>query len=167
MVAHPYIDEQPLGFFITWTVYGTFLQGDERGWRRRGKGQQLPQPKLNQWHQDRLNHPVLLLGSLARDCVAEAIRQHCLERGWQLWGCSCRSNHVHVVVTAKNYAGSTARDQLKASATRELRIQFKEFVDRPVWTRAGDWESLNSEEDIEAAVLYVTEAQDRMDLPKS
>jgi hypothetical protein len=56
---------------------------------------------------------------------------------------------------------------LKASATRELRIQFKEFVDRPVWTRSGDWESLNSEEDIEAAVLYVTEAQDRMDLPKS
>jgi hypothetical protein len=30
--------DDPIAYFITWTVYGTHLQGDERGWRRRRKG---------------------------------------------------------------------------------------------------------------------------------
>ncbi|MEZ6123881.1 MAG: hypothetical protein R3C49_11970 [Planctomycetaceae bacterium] len=32
------IDNEPLAYFITWTVYGSLLQGDDRGWRKRGKG---------------------------------------------------------------------------------------------------------------------------------
>ena len=27
-------NDEPLAYFITWTVYGTWLQGDVRGWRR-------------------------------------------------------------------------------------------------------------------------------------
>ncbi|MEZ6112471.1 MAG: hypothetical protein R3C99_15870 [Pirellulaceae bacterium] len=49
-------DNDPIAYFITWTVYGTFLQGDHRGWRKRGKGYQTPQPLLAQWHRQRLNH---------------------------------------------------------------------------------------------------------------
>ncbi len=33
--------DEPLAFFYTWTVYGTFLQGDVRFWRKRRKGEQL------------------------------------------------------------------------------------------------------------------------------
>ncbi|WP_299460780.1 hypothetical protein [uncultured Gimesia sp.] len=40
--------DQPLAYFITITVYGTFLQGDARWWRSRGKGSQFPQPFLEQ-----------------------------------------------------------------------------------------------------------------------
>ena len=29
------IQDDPLAYFITWTVYGTFLQGDERWWKAR------------------------------------------------------------------------------------------------------------------------------------
>ncbi len=42
-------DDEPIAYFITWTVYGTFLQGDVRGWRERQKGEQLPQPRLADW----------------------------------------------------------------------------------------------------------------------
>ena len=48
--------DDPIAFFITWTVYGTHLQGDERGWRRRRKGDQQPQPRLAQWRRERLKH---------------------------------------------------------------------------------------------------------------
>ena len=27
---------EPLAYFITWTTYGTWLPGDERGWNRKG-----------------------------------------------------------------------------------------------------------------------------------
>ena len=34
--------DYPLAWFITWTTYGTWLPGDDRGWTERGKGSQLP-----------------------------------------------------------------------------------------------------------------------------
>lgn len=159
-------DDEPLAFFITWTVYGTFLQGDERGWRRRRQGQQLPQPKLAQWRRDRLKHSIQLLNHAQASAVEQEIERHCEKRGWELWAKSAWTNHVHVVVTATGYAGDKVRDQLKANATRGLREHWKEFRDRPVWTALGDWECINTEDDSETVILYVSEAQDQMHLPK-
>ena len=59
------IYDEPAGYFITWTVYGTFLQGDSRWWRKRAGGERPPQPLLEQWHRDRLKHDVILLN----DCL--------------------------------------------------------------------------------------------------
>jgi hypothetical protein len=52
------------------------------------------------------------------------------------------------------------RDQLKANGTRGLREQWPAFCDRPVWTFGGDWECVNGEDDLEAVILYVRDAQD-------
>ena len=54
-----------------------------------------------------------------------------------------------------------SRDQLKANCTRVLRETDNVFVDRPAWTVGGDVEFLDSEDDLESAVLYAGEAQDR------
>lgn len=59
-------DDSPLGMFITWTVYGTFLPGDGRGWRHRSSGDQLARPLLETWHRDRLNHNVITLDDSMR-----------------------------------------------------------------------------------------------------
>ena len=40
--------DMPLAYFITWTVYGTFLQGDERGWWKIKNGTQQSATKLRQ-----------------------------------------------------------------------------------------------------------------------
>jgi hypothetical protein len=82
-------------------------------------------------------------------------------RGWTLWACNARSNHVHVVVSALDYEPALVRDQLKAKATRELRKSWDVWNDRPVWTAKGDIEFLDNEEEIEQCVMYVAEAQDR------
>ena len=87
-------------------------------------------------------------------------------RGWKLWVANPRSNHVHVVVSAREHSGKQVRDQMKANCTRVLRESFSEFVGRPVWTVGGDWKCVNSDEDLETAIRYVGEAQDRMDRGK-
>jgi REP element-mobilizing transposase RayT len=156
------MNDTPLGFFITWTVYGTFLQGDARWWRKRGKGHQPPQPLLEQWHRNRLKHDVILLMREQRAIVEVEIRSHCDRRAWKLWAVNARSNHVHVVVTAPEYSGKTVRNQFKANCTRGLREWFAVFRERPVWSVGGDWECLNTEDDLAQAVTYVEDSQDRM-----
>ncbi len=151
----------PLALFVTWTVYGTFLPGDARGWRHRTEGGKLPQPRLEQWSQSQLKHDIVLLDDTMRGVAEAAIEEICDFRRWHLWAVSVRTNHAHVVVTAPEYAPELVRDQLKAKATRELRSSFAIWNSRPVWTSKGDIEFLDTEEDIENCVVYLTEAQDR------
>ena len=156
------MNDEPLAFFITWTVYGTQLQGDELGWRKIGEGDRLPAPLLADWHRERLNHEIKLLDEQTRSIVEHEIRRCCQLREWKLWAVNARTTHVHVVVTAGGYDGAKVRDYLKANCTRVLREHFpNDFCDRMVWTRGGDWKCINKEDDLEAVIQYVTEAQDR------
>ena len=153
--------DEPIAFFITWTVYGTFLQGDARGWRKRKRGSQTPQPKLNVWRADRLKYSIELLGSDQREAVEIEIDRLANFRGWHLWASNARVNHVHVIVTASGFSGAKVRDQLKANCTRILREKWSKFVARPVWTTGGDWQCVNTEGELEQVVFYVSEGQDR------
>jgi hypothetical protein len=159
-------NDDPIAYFITWTVYGTFLQGDIRGWRKRRSGQQQPQPRMAQWRRERLKHPIELLGDQQQSVVESEIERLSEYRCWKFWKCSARTNHVHAVVSAPEHAGNKVRDQMKANCTRVLRESWSQFVDRPVWTVGGDWQCVNSEDDLEQVVIYVGEAQDRMERGK-
>lgn len=155
------INDEPLAFFLTWTVYGTFLQGDIRWWRKKRQGSTPPQPALEQWHRDRLKHEVVLLDENHRAIVNSQIAKHCQHRSWHLWVANARTNHVHVVVTAKNYSGNRVRDQLKANCTGALRKNAPIFVDRPIWTTGGDWQCLNDDDSLQEAIEYADEGQDQ------
>ena len=147
-------------YFITWTTYGTWLPGDARGWRKRRRGTQIPQPLLEEWCRKQMTGEAVLLQSHDRETVEDACREHCRFRGWHLLAVGARTNHVHVVVGA-NAAPQTVRDQLKANCTRRLRAQAVPLNVKRTWTRGGDCEVLDGDEDVDAAVLYVVEAQDR------
>ena len=97
--------------------------------------------------------------------VEDACREHCEVRGWTLLAVSARSNHVHAVVLA-NAGPDVVRDQLKANATRKLRTQSQPLHLEQTWAKKGDVEILDTEEEIQAAVAYVLEAQDRMGEPQ-
>ncbi|MCC9602503.1 transposase [Stieleria sp. JC731] len=157
------MNDDPLAYFITWTVYGTWLQGDERGWRRFRGGHETPQPMLSNWRRERLQYDVMLLNDHHRLVVAETIERHCRQRGWKLWVANSRTNHVHAVVSATNCSGARVRDQLKAYCTRLLRVNDARFQKRPVWSRGGDWQCVNSEDDLATVVSYAGEVQDAKD----
>jgi REP element-mobilizing transposase RayT len=102
---------------------------------------------------------VVLLRPHDRETVQDACREHCTVRGWHLFAVNARTNHVHVVVAA-NENPQKVRDQLKSNCTRQLRIQSNPINVERTWTRGGDCEVLDSDVDVEAAVLYVIDAQD-------
>lgn len=68
-----------------------------------------------------------------RDVVERQIAETCQVRGWALHAVNCRSNHVHVVLTADR-APKIVRNQLKAWCTRrlkELEIKRRQARDVP------------------------------------
>ncbi len=148
-------------YFITWTTYGTWLPGDARGWRKRDGGHQIPNSRLEEWCRKQMRGEAVLLAPHDREAVEKACQAHCDHRGWTLIAVSARTNHVHVIVISDAEPNKT-RDQLKANCTLGLRQQERPLVAARPWTRLGDVEILDTDEDIEACYAYVTEAQDRM-----
>ena len=67
----------PLAFFLTWTTYGTWLPGDERGWVWKGKGFQLPEPDKERAARERMTEPPCTLDDQQRHVVEETITEHC------------------------------------------------------------------------------------------
>jgi REP element-mobilizing transposase RayT len=137
------------------------------------KGEQQPQPVLEDWCKGRMKEKAVLLSLEHREAVEEVIREHAEHRGWELHAVSARSNHVHVAVTVVPKPGNQeyrvadgvkrVRDQFKANATRVLRQDENPIRNEKVWTKGGDIQFIDTDDDLEQVVIYISEAQDRMD----
>ena len=144
-----------IAIFITWTTYGTWLPGDMRGWRRKG-GNQIPQPLLVEWCRKRMTGEAVLLEPNDRRTIEEACHAHCNHRSWHLYAVNARTNHVHVVVAA-DMSPQKVRDQLKANCTAALRRQAQPLLLVRTWSKGGDCDILDTDDDVCAAVMYTSE----------
>jgi hypothetical protein len=111
---------EPLAYFITWATYGTWLPGDERGWVEYRRGRQLPDPIRKLEAQARMTEDACRLDAEQREVVERQVVETCRFRGWHLHAVNCRSNHLHIVVTA-GQRPEVVRSQLKAWCTRRLK----------------------------------------------
>ena len=150
--------DEPLAYFITWTAYGTWLPGDDRGWWRRGEFHP-PNELFREMAVSEMKETAFVISREDRRIVQETVATHCQIRGWTLHTVRARSNHVHVVVTAPGYPSKTVRDQFKAWCTRHLKPRNPHR--KCFWTEGGSCRWVNREDDLEAVIIYVIEAQDR------
>jgi REP element-mobilizing transposase RayT len=153
----------PLAYFLTWTTYGSWLPGDERGWVARPGHFEPPNFQLEAVARSLLTEEPCKLDVDQRRIVEETITKHCEIRGWHLHVVNCRTNHVHVVVTAP-VNPKIVRDQLKSWCTRKLKKH--QMATNPSqssrenwWTERGSKRWINDEESLAAAILYVRDCQ--------
>src|SRR5438876_10556481 len=106
--------DDPIGFFLTWVTYGTWLPGDPRGWVEYRHGWQLPDPARELESAAKMTEDACRLSQEQRDAVEAQIAETCGHRGWHLHAVNCRSNHAHVVVSAGNARPKKIRADLKA-----------------------------------------------------
>ena len=157
--------EEPLAYYLTWTTYGTWLPGDERGWVAKPGQFRAPDVKRKDAAQRLMTEPALTLSPEQRCLVEDTIADHCRIRGWHLHAVNCRTQHVHVVVTAPKRKPEVIMDQFKAWCTRRLkeRQQARHPLHRAVrqnwWTQRGSKRWLNDEKSLEEAIRYVMEEQ--------
>lgn len=114
-----------------------------------------------------------VLSAPQRQVVEATIADHCQIRRWVLHAVNCRTNHLHVVLTAARHP-DLVREQLKAWCTRRLkeheRVSYanptrQRGIAKPIrenwWAERGSKRFINDEESLEAAILYVRDGQDR------
>jgi REP element-mobilizing transposase RayT len=162
---------EPLGYFLTWATYGAWLPGDERGWVEYRRGWQLPDPIRKLEAEARMTEDACILDLEQRQLVERTIREHCQIRGWHLHAVNCRTNHLHVVVTAA-CDSKQVRAEFKAWCTRRLKeletkrrhCAISKDVKAPVrekwWAERGSRRFINDEQSLETAVVYVRDGQD-------
>lgn len=157
----------PLAYFLTWTTYGTWLPGDQRGWVDKPGRFRPPDEQLRNEARQRMTEPALTLDAEQRRLVESTIADHCRIRGWHLHAMNARTQHVHVVVSAPGRKPEEVIDQFKAWCSRRLKERERwrrlagEKVRQNWWTQHGSKRWLNDADSIEAAVRYVLEGQGR------
>jgi REP element-mobilizing transposase RayT len=155
-----------IAFFSTWTTYGTWLPGDIRGWYQSGRGPQEPDAQRHFEASLLSSESPIILDLEERRIVEMTITEHCAIRNWTLHAVNCRSNHVHVAVTAPDRLIELPREQFKAWCTRRLCQSVRERGEgtttrKKWWTERGWDEYIDTEEALAKVVAYIIEGQGR------
>ena len=149
----------PLTYFITFTCYGTWLHGDDRGSVDEDHRKfDTPFVEANTARYEsmrkKMKESPLFLIEEQRALVAAVIAEVCVFRNWTLHECNVRSNHVHVVVSSDADPDKIMKD-FKAYATKRLRESEEVEQSRTVWTEGGSTRYLWTETSLSAAMEYV------------
>ncbi|MEX1230369.1 MAG: hypothetical protein WEB58_09020 [Planctomycetaceae bacterium] len=167
--------DDPVALFITWTTYGTWLPGDERGYVSNAI---LPQggslPKQNQFDtpyvvgdahthgraRDLQKSPAVWLTAAEALVVANSLVRVATERGWMILRAAVMSNHVHTVVIDCPLDGPAVRRVLKGNTQADLSNSVGE--NRRWWTRRGSDRRRCGERSIGETVRYVANQWGKM-----
>jgi REP element-mobilizing transposase RayT len=110
----------------------------------------------------RMTESAVRLNAEQRKLVEKTIHDHCLIRKWLLHATTCRSNHVHVLVTAPKGKIEIPREQFKAWCSRRLNQRaMKEGNVRNRWWSERGWdEYIDDENGLLQVAEYILEGKD-------
>ncbi len=154
-----------LAYFITFSTYGTWLHGTDKGLgsvdaAHNEYGTPFIEPDMERFERERssMTQPPYVMDAPRRKVVRDAIVNICREKEWLLLALHVRSNHVHVVVCADREPGRLMSD-LKARASRDLNRAGFDAADRKRWTRHGSTLHLFESALVEEKVQYTIDKQ--------
>jgi len=136
---------------VTWTTYGTWLQGDGRGYVKNGcvYGENQGLQKSNT---AMLRHRAVKFGKSEKKLVRERLFEQAEHIGQEILAVAVCSNHVHIVVRAINQPHYKVTQMYKRAATNRLRDVG---IEGKVWTRGYDVRFCFDEEALKQKIDYV------------
>jgi len=140
-----------IGYMITWTTYGSWLQGDKRGYVKNGTI--LPaNDKLKTANQKQQKFQAVKLDSSQKHIVRKAILQEAQRINQEISAIAVCSNHVHIVAKVSSESIEQIVHRYKRLSTFVLR---KAGLDGKVWSKGFDKRFCFTDKDIEQKVKYV------------
>jgi REP element-mobilizing transposase RayT len=140
-----------LGYMLTWTTYGTWLQGDERRYVKDCEILPANIPLANTNKEQLTKDPVILTMS-QRKVIEIAFRARANEIGQKIYAISVGSRHVHVVLDyTTTDLGLIARYYKMAGQTA---LRDSGFAGR-LWTKGFDKRFCFDENSLRNRIYYV------------
>ena len=140
-----------IAFMATWTTYGTWLQGDNRGYVKNGTTLKA-NPELEKTNKESLKHEIITIPKNLRETVKNAIIKEAQEIGYKVYAITVCSNHVHIVVNNINIGIGYSVGSFKKAATKQLR---KYGFDNKAWTKGFDKRYCYHQDELETKIKYV------------
>ena len=140
-----------IGYIITWTTYGTWLQGGEKGFVKDGevRGKNVA---IKKDCEKKLEGEPVRLGRSEKDVVKEAILEAAKRFQQKIRAIAVCSNHVHIVCEYVNVPIGVLVGYYKNAG----RVALKKCgFEGKLWTRGFDKRFCFSEKDLRARVDYV------------
>lgn len=140
-----------VGYMVTWTTYGTWLQGDKRGHVPDGKiypadaGLEAANKKLQKSGRVRLT-------PIQKRVVEEAVLKEAKRIGQEILALAVCSNHIHLVAGTDNESIENTVSRYKNVSSCALK---KTGLTKRTWTRGFDKRFCFSGENLEQKIKYV------------
>ena len=152
-----------LAYFITFSTYGTWLHGSEKGSvddfnNEYGKSFVAPDPQREQGERELMTQPAYVLSAEKRTVVRDSIVDICVEKGWHLLALHVRTNHIHLVIHAERDPDRLMSD-LKARASRDLTRAGYDHPNRRRWARHGSTRHLFQLDQVQEKITYTLDEQ--------
>ena len=140
-----------VGYMVTWTTYGTWLQGDKRGYVKDGEIVKKNE-QLRRDNERKLVNNAVRLGGKEKKVVGAAIRNEAEKYGIGLEALAVCSNHVHAVVGSGGQSVGETVGRFKNAGRVALRDVG---VEGRVWAKGYDKRFCFDEKSLRARVGYV------------
>jgi len=143
--------QRVLGYMLTWTAYGSWLQGDKRKYV---KNSQIldPNPSLETKNKDNMKYPKVSLNAPQREIIEKAIIAESAELNQKIYAIAVRSNHIHLVTDCNFISASTAASHYKNAA--RLAVESNGFFGR-LWTKGFSVRYCFDEDQLNKVIQYV------------
>jgi REP element-mobilizing transposase RayT len=164
--------DAPFALFISWTCYGNWLPGDERGFvsnlllpgggslRKEnvpGTPYRADDPLTRHQAGVLMNQPPTRLSPSQALAAAQSLVEAARKRSWRILRGAIMANHAHIVITDCPDDGAGVRKVLKGTSQADLSKAVG--VSKRWWTRGGSDHYLHTDEAILAAIRYVAEQE--------
>jgi REP element-mobilizing transposase RayT len=151
-----------LGYMVTWTTYGTWLQGDKRSFV--GNGEVLGENKeLEAANKEAQENDAVILNRKQRQVITAAILEEARNIGEKILAISVRSNHAHIVIEGGMNPVDEVVSRFKNAGYFALRS--KEGICRRIWTRGYDKRFCFDKGALQARIKYANKGQERKVTP--
>jgi REP element-mobilizing transposase RayT len=140
-----------LGYMITFTTYGTWLQGDERGYVKNGRIYPANKNLLQSNKQTKLQDAVKL-SKAQQKAVREAILKEAALQGQRIYALSVMPTHVHLVAEYTPQPVS----KIVAYYKKAVRVALKSAGHNGrLWTKGYDKRFCFDKESLTKRIRYV------------
>jgi len=151
--------QKVLGYMLTWTAYGNWLQGDKRKYVKNGQILD-PNPSLESKNlvvslsnpKENMKYPKVSLTTAQRKIIEKAIIEESAGLNQKIHAIAIRKSHIHLVTDCNFISAASAVSHYKNAA--RLALESNGFVGR-LWTKGFSVRYCFDEKQLNAVIEYV------------